>query len=154
MKCTRTLLKFAPIVYLWRCRVEYSHHQYTIQLVKEILLNQKVTSETCYYEINVGSKLVLLISNPTCRGFYLLGIFVVTVNVESETNGVQFWIRFARKNRGSFSLWTTTTTNKDTPERKGLGLDMNGVPFYCVPGLGWRAFFRCWRDFLPLKRTC
>lgn len=63
MKCTRTLLKFAPIVYLWRCRVEYSHHQYTIQLVKEILLNQKVTSETCYYEINVGFKLVLLISN-------------------------------------------------------------------------------------------
>lgn len=60
MKCTRTLLKFAPIVYLWRCRVEYSHHQYTIQVVKAILLNQKVTSETCYYEINVGFKLVLV----------------------------------------------------------------------------------------------
>ena len=79
-------------------------------------------------------------SNTTRECYYLLGILVVTVDVESEANGIEFVIRFARKNRGSFPLWTTSTTEKYTPERKALGFDVNEVLFHCVPGLGLRIF--------------
>ena len=91
----------------------------------------------------------MLQGNPTFSCYYLLGILVVTVDVESETNGVQVLIRFVRKNRGSFSLWTASTAGKDAPERKGLGFDVDGVLFDYVPGLGLRVFLRYRGDFLP-----
>ena len=93
-------------------------------------------------------------SNTSRECCYLLGILIVTVDVESEANGIQFFIRFVRKNRGSFSLGPTSTTDKYTPERKGLGFDVNGVLFHSVPGLRLTVFLWCWGDFLPLERTC